>query len=128
MASWRRAGLKISKVLRPRSFARYIAASAPSTMASASSPSWGKRLMPMLGLTTTGCPASSTGSAKAARSRPGTGHRSLDTRNVGQQQGELVAAEPGDGVLFPHAGPHPLCRLAKQLVAGGVAEPVVDAP
>ena len=43
-----------------------------------------------------------------------------------QQQRELVAAQPRDGVPFAHALAEPLRDAAQQLVARGVAEAVVD--
>ena len=45
---------------------------------------------------------------------------------VGQQDGELVAAEPGQHVARPQRGAQPRADLAEQVVAGVVAEAVVD--
>ncbi len=81
----------------------------------------------MLGLTFTGLTGELHRLGEGIEEPPGGGHGSVDPRDVGQQQGELVAAEPGDGVLVAHAVTHPLRRLAEQLVAGGVAEAVIDA-
>ena len=43
-----------------------------------------------------------------------------------ERDGELVAAEAGDGVLAAHAGREPPGHRGQQVVAGGVAERVVD--
>jgi hypothetical protein len=47
-------------------------------------------------------------------------------RWVLDQHGELVAAEPGDGVAGAHAGPEAMRDLDQYGVARRVAEPVVD--
>jgi hypothetical protein len=46
--------------------------------------------------------------------------------HVLEEDGELVAAQAGDGVDRPQALPDPLGHLDQQLVPGGVAEAVVD--
>ena len=61
--------------------------------------------------------ASSSSSAVAAR---------LVGAAVGQQDGELVAAEAGDRGAVAHALAQRVGHLADQLVAGAVAERVVD--
>ena len=58
----------------------------------------------------------------AARRRPGL----ADAVHRGEQDGELVAAEPGDGVPLPQHRPEPRADLAEQLVAVAVAQSVVD--
>ena len=71
---------------------------------------------------------------------PGHGHRGAqDGRHplaqgdrlalvgdLGDEHGELVAAEPGRQVARPQAAPEPLGHHPQDLVAGGVAEAVVD--
>ena len=46
--------------------------------------------------------------------------------DVGQDDQELVAAEPRHGVLLAHRVPDPLCHLAQEVVADGVTQGVVD--
>ena len=45
---------------------------------------------------------------------------------AGQDDRELVAAQPADGVAGADGGPEPRGHLAEQLVTGRVAERVVD--
>ena len=40
--------------------------------------------------------------------------------------GKFVAAQPCDGVALAHAGAHPACHRTQHIVAGRVAERVVD--
>ena len=68
-----RLSLKNWKLLRPRPFARYMAASAFLMSASADTPSRGKTLMPIDGLTEMLWPSSSIGSLIAASSFSATG-------------------------------------------------------
>ena len=52
-------------------------------------------------------------------------HRALAGHVLGEDH-ELVATEAGDGVVGPHDGAQPLGEADEQLVAGPVAEAVVD--
>ena len=56
------------------------------------------------------------------------GHRGDRARvlHVLEEDGELVAAEPGDGVLRPQADGQPLAEADEQLIARAVSEAVVD--
>ena len=45
---------------------------------------------------------------------------------LGGQHAELVAPEPGDGVLGAHGPPQRAGDVAQQVIAGGVAEAVVE--
>ena len=56
----------------------------------------------------------------------GDGHGTLAGGDLGQQHGELVAAEPGDGVDLAQRAAQPLADLNQELVAVVVAEGVVD--
>ena len=111
--------------LRPDCLARYIAASALRSSASASSPS-----------------AGNSGDADARgdegllavqrhRLRQALEHllrhqrRVLGARQVGEHHGELVAADARHGVAAAHRALQALRDLAQQRVARGVAEPVV---
>jgi hypothetical protein len=57
---------------------------------------------------------------------PDDHHGTLGGGDRGQQDGELVAAEPGDGVDRPQRATQPFADLHQQLVAVVVAEGVVD--
>ena len=57
---------------------------------------------------------------------PVAGLVDLGRVHVLEQQRELVAAEPGDGVALPHTAGEPLGHVDQHRVAGGVAEAVVD--
>ena len=80
----------------------------------------------MLAATCTSRPSMRNGSCSAATMRPATrlgvgrAERRLD------QHGELVAAEPGHRVAVAHRRAQPVGDLDQQLVAGRVAEAVVD--
>jgi hypothetical protein len=52
--------------------------------------------------------------------------RDLVAGGLLEQDGELVAAQAGDGVLAAHAGLEPAGHGHQQVVAGRVAEAVVD--
>ena len=56
------------------------------------------------------------------------GHRGDRARvlHVLEEHGELVAAEPGDGVLRPQADGQPLAESDEELIARAVSEAVVD--
>ena len=73
--------------------------------------------------------------------QPDAGHRERRVQQVAQplgerarlvrlggrhQDGELVAAEPGQDVVGTQAAPQPRADLAQQVVTGGVAQAVVD--
>ena len=112
---------------RPPSLASYIARSALTSTSSPVSRRESNGATPMLALTARRRPewlemrtlriASSSSSATASR---------LVRAAVGQQHGELVAAEAGDHRAVAHALAQRVRDLADQLVAGAVAERVVD--
>ena len=57
---------------------------------------------------------------------PGNPDGHLVAGGLLEQDGELVPAEAGDRVLVPDAGLEPAGHGDQQVVAGGVAELVVD--
>ena len=79
----------------------------------------------MLAPMKTSRPAIRNGSLTAATIRSRDRGGRLDGRVV-QQHRELVAAEPGRGVAGPDAAADPVGHRGQQLVAGLVAEAVVD--
>jgi hypothetical protein len=54
------------------------------------------------------------------------GHGALDGGNGGEQDGELVAAQPGDSVDLAQAAAQAFADLDQQLIAVVVAKGVVD--
>ncbi len=106
-------------------FAAYIATSACCSTVSASPPSAGQQAIPTLASTSTDTFASVMGfpSVGADGLRGGDRGRGL---GVGEQHGELVAAESGDDVAGSDRGLEPRAELAEQQVAAVVAERVVD--
>ena len=82
--------------------------------------------MPMLTVVTSVLPSRSTGSAIAARSRSATCIASLGSCEVGQDGGELVAAEAGHAVGRAQRLLQPLPDHLQQPVADLVPEVVVD--
>ena len=80
----------------------------------------------MLAPSVSGRPATSNGSSNAA-GQPGGDHiRRLAASRGVEQDDELIAAEPGDDVRGPRAAQQPPGHGDEQLVAGVVAELVVD--
>jgi len=102
-------------------------------------PSWGNTAIPALPSTVSDSPSTRNGRGDlhraaghlgvlAARTRvgcdvPGVG---ADRGVLGEQQPELIATEPGDGVLGAQDLPHPWADLLQQQVAVVVPEGVVD--
>ena len=82
--------------------------------------------MPMLAETTIGMAPMLSGSCTAARIFCATTDSVLGMAQLGEDDRELVAAEAGHGVVVAHALAQPARHLQQQLVAGGVAERVVD--
>src|SRR6266702_3995977 len=90
----------------------------------APSPAW-PPATPMLAWTSSSCPSATTGAAKAARIRsamstPAPGVCALE------QDGELVAAQPGGGVARADAAAEALGHAGQEGVPDHVAERVVD--
>ena len=81
--------------------------------------------IPMLALRKTSLPRTSNGSSSASRIAPASAV-DVDRSSVLDQDRELVAAEARRGVAGAHAAQQPLADRDEQLVAGGVAEAVVD--
>jgi hypothetical protein len=83
---------------------------------------------PTLALARTSRPATVTGVRRMAASRQplAEGDRLGLAADPGDEHGELVAAEPGRHVAGLQAAPQPLGHHPQDLVAGGVAEAVVD--
>ena len=112
---------------RPACLASYIAMSAAASTASAvRRPSASSAAIPALAVTrTVSSPARTRCSRSVASSSAATASASLAAR-AAQQAGELVAAEPGDRVAAAQAPGQRARDGADQLVAGLVAERVVD--
>ena len=94
---------KRSTRLRPRSLARYMAASASCTRLSPLMPSRSAMAMPMLALTYVSPSLRGTASATTRRIRSAWARISASLGASTMQHGELVAAEAGDRVDGPHA-------------------------
>ena len=71
-------------------------------------------------------PSTSYFSSRARRIRPATSAASADVRDPVEQDGELVATEPGNRVRRAHGALEALRHLPQDRVAGRVAEAVVD--
>ena len=80
----------------------------------------------MLVSTCRAMPSRWNGSLSTARIRSAASSAPPASAHVGEQHGELVAAEPGDGVLGPHRAGQPVGGDLEQPVAGVVAQGVVD--
>ena len=93
---------------------------------SASSPSSGYTLMPMLTVMWSSWPASVCGRARAAMIFCAPIGRILRVLQLRQHDHEFVAAMPADGVGAPDAHRHFPCDGSEQLVAEQVPERVVD--
>ena len=90
-------------------------------------PCHGESAMPMLASTSRATPSTSKGSVQRLAQPLGDRARASATPSTRRQQdGELVAAQPGDGVAVAQHRPQPRADLAEQLVAVGVPEGVVD--
>jgi hypothetical protein len=73
-----------------------------------------------------GLPWQLEGRLEPALDPPGHRHRIITVSDVGQQHGELVTTQAGQGVPVPQAAGQPLGDVAEELVACVVAEAVVD--
>ena len=80
---------------------------------------------PMLALIESDWPARSKGAPSTAATRSQSGGHLVDPVDLADHH-ELVAAEAGHGVGGAHALSQPVGGLHQQLVAGAVAEAVVD--
>jgi hypothetical protein len=106
--------------------ATYIAMSARCISVSTSSPCSGKQAMPSDAPTSSSAPSTRNGRSSACRIFWPTSAPASASGAVGQQDRELVAAQPRDGVArAQHAG-DPRADELEQLVAAVVAERVVD--
>ena len=85
-------------------------------------PCHGESAMPMLASTSRATPSTSKGWCSAVAQPLGHGLGLADAVDERQQDGELVAAEPGDGVAVAEHRLQARADLAEQLVAVGVAE------
>ena len=117
---------KSSKPPRPFSLARYIAASASPTRSSAVRVRSPATAMPTLAETNCSVVPSSNGRASAAGHALGDADRHLGLGEVVADDAELVAAEARDRVARAQHLGEPPGQQAQQLVAGAVAERVVD--
>ncbi len=109
----------------PCSLARYIATSACCSSSSRSAPCSGATATPTLARTSTSSPSSTMGTASSVSSRWAVRCGGARAR-AGQQDRELVAAEPGDGVDLAHGARQAAADQHEQAVADVVAEGVVD--
>ena len=110
---------------RPCSLARYFAASARRSSCCASIPSSGATATPTLQVNDT--PRTDADRRVAGgRDALGKHHRELAARQVGKQHRQLVAPVPSEGVLDAEAVANALRDRAQHLVAGRVAEGIVD--
>ena len=82
--------------------------------------------MPMLALTNSSLPSISKASSSECRMRSATTMASSGVDDVLEQHGELVAAEPRDGVAGAQRGRDAPGERDQQVVADRVAEAVVD--
>ena len=80
--------------------------------------------MPMLARRCRRLPSSITGAAKTSNSRS---TRAPTSSTLQGEDRELVAAEPGDGVVLAQGVAQAIAADREQAVAGGVTERVVDA-
>ena len=105
----------------PRTWRRRRSAAAPATVAAGT----GAVATPMLTPTCSRMPSTVNGCRSSSRSRSAQRLR-LVQAGVGQQDGELVAAQPGEEVAGPQGRAQARADLPEQVVAGVVAEAVVD--
>ena len=82
--------------------------------------------MPMLASTSSTSPSTANGSSSACRSFARNRERAFGASDLGQEDGELVAAEAGDGVAGAQRRLQPRAELLEQQIATLVAERVVD--
>ena len=82
--------------------------------------------MPMLAEGSSSLPAICSGAPSASSTRCATLTAVPGTGDVLEQDRELVAGQPRDQVRFAHAGLQALRDFLEQVVAGQVAEAVVD--
>ena len=80
----------------------------------------------MLAVTPIGRPSIGITCSRSARQQVGCDLARGGLVGAGEEDGELVAAEPGEHVGLAHAHPQQRGDAAKQVVAGAVAERVVD--
>ena len=110
---------------RPRSLARYIAASAWRTSSSARSSPPFQTAMPIDAVSMTSSSPSDERRAQHLVEATGAVGDLVDVARLVAQHDELVAAEPGDRVALARAGAEPRGDLDEQGVAEVVAEAVV---
>ena len=110
----------------PSLLARYMATSALRRRSPAVSPAPSLEAMPRLALRTISRPPTTNGRRTACWSRSRDRPRLVETSALLDHHGELVAAETGRGVAAAHAAEESLRQLDEELVAGGVAQAVVD--
>jgi len=82
--------------------------------------------MPMLELTYRSRPSKWNGRLEPFEDPPGHAFGLVGLRDIFEQDGELVAAEPRDGIAGPDARLEALAECHQQLIANLVAEGVVD--
>ena len=117
-------GAQTSNSWRPR-LAAYIAVSARASSRDRSRPWSGQTAMPMLASTCSGIPSRTKASRRAV---PEAGRDLLRAHRVGvgQQDGELVTAHPGEQVAVLQGALQAGADQAQQVVADTVPEAVVD--
>ena len=107
------------------SLARYMARSAQRSSPALSEASVGAVAMPMLALMRTLTASRTNGSSSLAIETPGDRRGVLDV-GVHDHHAELVAAHADEDVRAAQRARQPRAQLAEQLIAGRVAEGVVD--
>ena len=112
--------------LRPASLASYIVMSASARMSVACSLAAWKVTAPTLAVTRRRTPSRVAACSRTALHDGPADPLGAGLVAVGQQHGELVATEPGDDVGVAHGPAQDAADRDEELVAGVVAEAVVD--